>query len=108
MTSDELNQLHHDLCDDARALMAAKNHDYSSGVDPFHNFRMAKMLGIPTELGVLMRMCDKIARLKTFSEKGVLKVENESYRDAILDIINYAVLFAGIVQADQPQRSADG
>lgn len=82
--------LHHTLSQEARLLMEKKNQDYASEADPYANFRMFGTLGIVVRLG------DKIARLKTFAERGDFKVSDEQLRDTLLDIINYAVLFEGM------------
>jgi len=39
--------------------------------------------------------------LSTFATAGKLVVDNEGYRDALLDIINYCVLFSGYVSDKQ-------
>ena len=44
-------------------------------------------------------LCDKLSRLSTFATAGKLKVDNEGYHDAILDIINYCILFDGYVSS---------
>jgi hypothetical protein len=77
------------LCHDALELMAKKNHDYASIEDPYRNFRQFGRFGI------LVRLGDKFARLRSFEEQGELKVQDESIRDTLLDIINYAVLYYG-------------
>ena len=89
MTREDLRLLHEALCEEARQLMKAKNHDYACTEDPFRNFRTYGALGI------LVRLSDKEARLRSFIENGKLEVTNESVRDTILDLINYAVLFHG-------------
>lgn len=102
MTREGLYELHKSLCFDAALLMADKNADYATETDPFRNFRMFG------ELGILVRMSDKLARLRTFSERGTLAVSDESVRDTILDLINYAVLLYGYIEdtrldEDQPK-----
>ena len=93
---------HHDvICNEAKELMKKKNHDYSGkvGDKPFANFERTEAMGIcSTESGVLVRMVDKISRLSTFIDSGELKVDNETYHDAIVDIINYCILLSGIVK----------
>jgi hypothetical protein len=37
-------------------------------------------------------MTDKMSRLSSFVESGKLAVENESFEDTIIDIVNYSVL----------------
>jgi hypothetical protein len=87
MTRDDLLRLHGGLCDGARQLMQKKNEDYASDDDPFRNFRMFGSLGI------LVRLSDKIARLRTFEERGKFSVEDEAVDDTVKDVINYCVLY---------------
>ena len=80
--------------------MKKKNHDYAGrgGETPFANFERCEAMGVcSTEQGFLVRVIDKVARLSTFVEAGELKVDNESYEDAILDIINYMILLSGFL-----------
>ncbi len=90
---------HMDLCQKARDIMVAKNHDYRGGTgDPFANFRGSTTFGIHPAVGILLRMQDKQMRIKTFVEKNALMVKGEGIDDAILDIINYAVLLQGMLR----------
>lgn len=98
MTRDDLINLHNDTCADACSIMKAKNHDYTSGSnDPFANFKLSEVLGIPAELGLLIRCLDKIKRINSFILKGELAVKDEPVDDAIRDIINYMVLLKGMI-----------
>ena len=75
--------------------MRKKNADYAGneGREPFANFTRVESMGIcSTEQGFLVRMTDKMSRLSSFVESGKLAVENESFEDTIIDIVNYAVL----------------
>lgn len=83
---------HRQLTAEALKLMTAKNHDYASDADPYRNFRTFGLLGI------LVRLSDKLARLRSFGEKGKLMVADESVHDTVLDIINYAVLYEGYLK----------
>lgn len=106
MTITELLSLHTQLCDDARKLMQAKNHDYTSGSgDPFANFRASAVIGVKPELALLVRMLDKIKRMQTFAEQGQLKVKDESVRDAVIDVINYSVLFYGLTKENSNDQN---
>ena len=91
--------LHRELTEKSRSIMARKNHDYANGGgDPFTNFRGSSNLGIDPILGIMLRMQDKMQRIRTFVEKGTLKVVGESVEDAVLDLINYSVLMAGMIK----------
>jgi hypothetical protein len=71
------------------------------------NFRRAEFLGFSTaEMGVLIRMTDKMSRISTFLNRGQLSLENESVYDAIVDMINYSVILAGLLkdrETNKPQ-----
>lgn len=97
ISTSELMDKHISICAEARALMASKNHDYTAASgDEFANFRGSTYLGIKPELGVLLRMQDKMMRVKTFVEKGELKVKVESVKDTLIDLINYTVILYGL------------
>jgi len=80
---------------EARLLMEKKNHDYSK-LGAFDNLKLCEAAGVcsPTT-GVLVRMCDKIGRLASVLEKGTA-VKDESVRDTVIDLINYAVILDAI------------
>lgn len=102
MNREDLINYHEDICRQALELMKKKNHDYAgnSGKTPFANFERCEAMGIcTTEAGFLVRMTDKLSRLSTFADAGKLQVDNEGYNDAIVDIINYCVLFSAYVKS---------
>ena len=57
-----------------------KNHDYG---DAFARFGT---------VGVLMRIEDKLQRLRSIDKKGVQLVDDESMKDTLLDLHNYAAM----------------
>ena len=100
MTRDELLKYHCDVCSEAKDLMALKNRDYagSEGTEPFANFTRVESLGIcSTEQGFMTRVTDKISRLSSFLNSGKMHVEDESFSDTIVDVINYMVLLSAYV-----------
>ena len=108
LTSETLLTFHEELCSEARALMAKKNHDYAgaSGTTPFANFQACEEVGVcSTEQGFLVRMLDKFKRLVTFAQAGNLTVDNESFRDAVIDIVNYAILFAAYCTDQRKEKN---
>jgi len=68
------------------ALVQKKNRDYASDKDPFANFQMFG------ELGFLVRLSDKLMRLKQIFERGEISVTDESVKDTLMDLSNYANL----------------
>jgi hypothetical protein len=70
------------------------------------NFRRAEFLGFSTaEMGVLIRMTDKMSRISTFLNRGQLSLENESVYDAIVDMINYSVILAGLLKDRESNKA---
>lgn len=93
----ELADMHAALCTRGATLMRAKNHDYTAGQHPLANFLAADARGVPAELGLMLRVDDKLKRLQTFITQGTLKVSGEGVKDSIIDVINYMVLLAGLI-----------
>ncbi len=111
LSYNDLLNMHNSLTLEARALLELKNKAYSKDVkvDALSNLKLVEALGCcTTEQGILARMCDKVSRLSTLTNnntKGRENVENdESIRDTILDLINYAVL----LEAALKERRGDG
>ncbi len=99
MDREGYRKFHEKLCKDALKLSMTKNHDYSGGEDgrdPFLNFKTVEFLGIgvTTEQGFMVRLADKIRRLSGFVKTGEFKVADESFRDTIIDAINYLCLLS--------------
>ena len=65
---------------EARALFAKKNADYG---DSFATYGT---------IGVLVRMGDKINRLQSIEKNKVSFVNDESMRDTLIDLHNYAAM----------------
>lgn len=65
---------------EALALFEIKNKDYG---DAFANFGT---------IGVLVRLSDKISRAVSISKSSVTLVKDESLRDTLIDLHNYAAM----------------
>ena len=96
MTHDRLLDLHSIVCKEAQVLIDKKNSDYC----PADNaLRSLKEFG---QFGVLVRLHDKLGRLRTIRErKGARNVMDESERDTVLDAINYLVLYLALKEEEQ-------
>lgn len=79
-----------DILREMKRLHDKKQLDYGSKSDPFANVRASEQFGIPGWLGAVLRANDKMSRLKSFAEKGVLA--NEPIEDSLIDLANYAVI----------------
>lgn len=105
MNRDEYLKLHEALCKEALELSTRKNHDYAGkgGEQPFANFERCAAMGIcTTGQGFLVRLTDKLSRLASFEQAGEFKVKDESVKDTVLDIVNYAVLYYAQKQSKLP------
>ena len=69
-----------EIQNEALHLFAKKNRDYG---DAFAEYG---------PIGVIVRMGDKIKRLVSISNSGVSLVDNESLRDTLIDLHNYAAM----------------
>lgn len=95
MKPETLFRLHEETCKKTLDIMRAKNSDYCGGentVDSLANFKTAQSLGLHPVTGLLLRMQDKLMRIKSFVNDGKLKVAGESVDDACEDLVNYAIL----------------
>jgi len=100
MTRDELLMYHSEICKSAQQLMSIKNKDYAGheGNEPFANFTRVESMGIcTTEQGFMTRITDKMSRLSSFIHAGKMHVEDESFSDTIVDVINYMVLLSAYI-----------
>ena len=110
MTRDDLLKYHSEICRSAQDLMSVKNRDYagSDGNEPFANFTRVESMGIcSTEQGFMTRVTDKMSRLSSFLNSGKMHVEDESFRDTIVDVINYMVLLSAYIEDKDNHDSLD-
>jgi len=103
MNRTTLLKLHDAACKKALQVMEVKNNDYSGGEhaeDALANFKAATSLGLHPVTGLLLRMQDKLQRLRSFAVDGKLAVPNESAEDACIDLLNYAVLAKALIEEE--------
>ena len=86
LTDDKINKVdeHMKLCKELNEIYAAKNHDYG---DSFKKTR--DELG---DIAILVRLYDKLGRLKTLLMGADAKVKGESISDTLKDLTNYALM----------------
>ena len=77
---------------EALELFAKKNVDYG---DAFTNYG---------PLGVIVRMGDKMQRLISVSKNGINFVSNESIRDTLIDLHNYAAMAIMLIDEETPNE----
>lgn len=103
MNHQQFLDYHQQLTGKARSLSSNKNHDYcgkDASDNPFANLELVEKMGIcSTEVGVLTRITDKLSRIKSFIDVGVLKVEDEKFEDTTIDILNYIILLSAYIKS---------
>ena len=77
-------ELHKNLCEKLNKIYEQKNHDYG---DSFHISYVEEGMAMPR-----IRLGDKYNRFKTLTLKGVRRVTDESLKDTLLDLANYALM----------------
>ena len=75
---------HEKICEELNALYAKKNHDYG---DSFHLSFLEEGMAMPR-----IRLGDKFNRFKTLSRNNTQEVNDESLRDTLIDLANYAIM----------------
>ena len=106
MNIKQLEKLHKDTSKKCLEIMLKKNSDYTGGEkseDIFANFRTSETLGVNPVIGIMLRVMDKIQRIRSFTEDGQLKVQEESVDDACEDVVNYMILAKAMLK-EQRQK----
>ena len=75
---------HKAICDELNQLYTRKNHDYG---DSFHQTFVEEGMAMPR-----IRLGDKFSRFKTLSSGQSQQVSDESIRDTLMDLANYAIM----------------
>lgn len=104
---EELFELHAQTTAHCLGVMRSKNKDYAGGSgDPYANFRIAEMFGLHPVTGILLRVTDKLQRIRSFIKHGVLEVTGETIDDACDDLVNYAILMKGLLREEITKQKA--
>lgn len=100
LTNKEARSVHDQLIRAATSIVEIKRASYSGGLDPFGNFRASEAVtGIPTWLGVIQRMVDKLSRIKNIADSGVTKTNlKDLSENDLADLINYTTILAGLLK----------
>ena len=73
------------------AIAEAKNNDYAKGYDPFRNFKISEVFGVPVERGIMVRMMDKVSRISNGLDSELMD-KDETINDTLDDLINYTAI----------------
>ena len=94
----------YELLEEMKRTHDAKRHDYASTEDVFANFRTCEMAGIPAWKGVCVRISDKFSRIMGFARKERLEVKDESIKDTLVDMANYALIALILYEEDNGKK----
>ena len=86
-----------EITDDMIALYERKNHDYGNSFSETY-----RKLGV---ISATTRMLDKMNRIVSLVTKDKQEVKDESLRDTLIDLANYAVMT--IMELDGEKPSAE-
>ena len=86
--------LHASVCDELKDLYRRKNTDYG---DSFHKTYLEEGLAMSR-----IRLTDKLERFKRLTRSGEQNVKDESVRDTLIDLANYAIMT--IVEMEREKR----
>lgn len=75
---------HKEICDEIHKLYERKNHDYG---DSFHQTFIDEGMAMAR-----IRLGDKFSRFKALTLQGDQQVSDESIRDTLIDLANYAIM----------------
>lgn len=80
-----------EVLEEMRATHIKKSQDYGEPTDPLANVRNgAEVVGIEPWRGCLVRVADKMQRIKSYCRDG--RLANEGFEDALLDLASYAII----------------
>lgn len=75
---------HKKICNELNDIYTKKNADYG---DSFHETFVEEGMAMPR-----IRIGDKLARFKNLTKGSTQRVADESIRDTLLDLANYAIM----------------
>jgi len=79
-------------------ILKRKNSDYAGTADTYANFMYCEKLGLcSTETGIMVRISDKMTRISNLLKQDA-QVKEESIKDTLLDMANYAMILASYIE----------
>jgi len=94
MASNRVNQMQA-IQEEALELFKRKNSDYG---DAFANFG---------SVGVMVRLTDKLSRFINIQKSSVSLVNNETLRDTLIDLHNYAAMAIMLLDENKKDKQRD-
>lgn len=91
---------HFSLCIDLNSLYARKNADYG---DSFHKTYLEEGMAMPR-----IRLSDKLERFKRLTRSNEMHIKDESIRDTLIDLANYAIMTVMELDGEKDQDAQRG
>ena len=91
--------VHARICDEIKELYKRKNADYG---DSFGKTFVEEGMAMPR-----IRLADKLERFKRLTRSGVQNVKDESVRDTLIDLANYAIMTIVEMEMVEAQQCGD-
>jgi hypothetical protein len=80
-----------EVIEEIRQIHIKKSQDYGEPGDALANIRSgAELVGIEPWRGCLVRIADKVQRIRSYCRDG--RLANEGFEDTLLDLASYAVI----------------
>lgn len=104
MTQEEALKRIEKVVDKLKYVLFCKNRDYGNSA-----FTTPALLpNLPPASAILVRLSDKIARLQTLADQDYrAQVADERFRDTIVDLAGYAVLYLAATEENETQDMDD-
>jgi hypothetical protein len=94
-----------EVMEEIKAIHIRKSQDYGEPTDPLANVKAgAELVGIEPWRGCIVRMADKMQRIRTYCREGALA--NEGFEDALLDLASYAAIALVLFRQEQGHSAA--
>ena len=93
------------ILEELKAMHDRKQQDYGTDGDPLANVRASQEFGVKPWVGSLIRMNDKVTRLKSFIRKG--RLTNESVEDSLIDIAVYSIINLVLYREETPGQGPE-
>lgn len=95
-----------ELLDEMQDIRVRKNAGYAGqdNPDPWANFRLATMLGIPASVGCLVRMSDKFIRICNLTRQPKNEQVGESLKDTLIDLANYCLIAICLLEEENEKK----
>lgn len=80
-----------EILEELREIHMKKSQDYGEPTDALANIRVgADVVGIEPWRGCVIRIADKMQRIRSYCRDG--RLANEGFEDALLDLASYAII----------------